>query len=97
MSSIAVRKRSSESESQRARGRSNIPSEAPQRAYYTPPAPIIQTATSCPCDGGCPRCATGIQPEFKIGQPNDKYEQEADRVADQVMRMPDPTVQRKPT
>ncbi|MGY6275063.1 eCIS core domain-containing protein [Methylomonas sp. MgM2] len=31
-----------------------------------------------------------IQAKFKIGQPNDKYEQEADRVAEQVMRMPDP-------
>ena len=32
-----------------------------------------------------------VQPKLKIGEPNDKYEQEADRVADQVMRMPDPT------
>ncbi len=31
-----------------------------------------------------------IQPKLKIGQSNDKYEQEADRVADQVMRMPEP-------
>lgn len=36
-----------------------------------------------------------IQPKLKIGPPNDKYEQEADRVADQVMRMPKPTVQRQ--
>ena len=28
-----------------------------------------------------------IQPKLKIGQPNDKFEQEADHVADQVMRM----------
>jgi hypothetical protein len=28
-----------------------------------------------------------IQAKIKIGQPNDKYEQEADRVADQVMRI----------
>ncbi len=31
-----------------------------------------------------------IQPKLKIGQSNDKYEQEADRVAVQVMRMPEP-------
>ena len=31
-----------------------------------------------------------IQAKFKIGQPGDKYEQEADQVADQVMRMPEP-------
>ena len=30
-----------------------------------------------------------IQTKLKIGQPGDKYEQEADRVAEQVMRMPD--------
>ncbi len=31
-----------------------------------------------------------------VGQPNDKYEQEADRVADRVMAMPDPKLQRQP-
>jgi hypothetical protein len=31
-----------------------------------------------------------IQAKLAIGQPNDLYEQEADRVADRVMRMPDP-------
>jgi len=42
------------------------------------------------------RSAVGgqIQPKLTIGQPNDIYEQEADRVAEQVMRMPEPQVQR---
>lgn len=31
-----------------------------------------------------------IQPKLKIGRPGDRYEQEADRVADQVMRIPNP-------
>ncbi len=31
---------------------------------------------------------TSIQPKLTIGQPNDKYEQEADRVADQVIKSP---------
>lgn len=31
-----------------------------------------------------------IQPKLTIGQPGDKYEHEADRVAEQVMRMPEP-------
>ena len=35
-----------------------------------------------------------IQAKLKIGQPNDKYEKEADRVAHEVMRMPEPQVQR---
>ena len=38
-----------------------------------------------------------LQAKLKISQPNDIYEQEADRVADQVMRMPEPVVHRKPT
>lgn len=38
-----------------------------------------------------------IQPNLKISQPNDPYEQEADRVADQVMRTPEATVQRAAT
>jgi hypothetical protein len=40
--------------------------------------------------------AGAIQPSLRIGQPNDEYEQEADRVAEQVMRMPEPGLQRKP-
>lgn len=36
-----------------------------------------------------------IQAKLKIGQPNDIYEQEADRVAEQVMRMPEPCLQRQ--
>jgi hypothetical protein len=42
------------------------------------------------------RVVTGIQAKLKVGQPGDKYEQEADRVADAVMRMPEPGVQRQP-
>jgi hypothetical protein len=38
-----------------------------------------------------------LQAKLKISQPNDKYEQEADRVAEQVMRMPEPVVPPKPT
>ena len=37
-----------------------------------------------------------LQPKLTIGQPNDKHEQEADRVAEQVTRMPEPQVQRQP-
>jgi len=38
-----------------------------------------------------------VQRKLVIGSPNDRYEQEADRVAEQVMRMPDPLVQRQET
>lgn len=37
-----------------------------------------------------------IQAKFKIGQPDDKCEQEADQIAEQVMRMPDASIRRKP-
>ena len=36
-----------------------------------------------------------IQAKLKIGPPDDEYEREADRVADQVMSMPEPKVQRE--
>lgn len=50
----------------------------------------------CPCGGGCPRCQSElpIQTKLAVSQPGDIYEQEGDRVAEQVMRMPEPTVQR---
>ena len=35
----------------------------------------------------CQRKRVGIQPKLRVNQPNDKYEQEADCIADQVMRM----------
>ncbi len=37
-----------------------------------------------------------LSPKLRIGQPDDIYEQEADRIADRVMRMPEPGIQRKP-
>ncbi len=37
----------------------------------------------------------GIQAKLKVGQPGDVYEQEADRIAEEVMRMPEPEVKRQ--
>ena len=36
-----------------------------------------------------------IQAKFKFGQPEDKYKQEADSVADRVMSVPEPEVSRQ--
>jgi hypothetical protein len=44
----------------------------------------------CPFGGVCHTCPAQVQTKLKIGQPGDKYEQEADRVAELVMRMPEP-------
>jgi len=38
----------------------------------------------------------GIQPKLTINQPNDTYEQEADTMAEKVMRMPESSVSRQP-
>ena len=53
----------------------------------------IQRKAACACGGGCPRCVSEsdgeqVQAKFAISSPGDKFEQEADRIADQVMRMP---------
>jgi hypothetical protein len=37
-----------------------------------------------------------IQTKLKIGQPNDKYEQEADSITDRIMSMPEPRVLQQP-
>jgi len=51
---------------------------------------------SCACGGGCPHCQEGsrLQARLTVNEPDDVYEQEADRVAEQVMRMPAPSLQR---
>jgi Domain of unknown function (DUF4157) len=52
-------------------------------------AAMLQRKSNCACGGGCPRCADNvkIQSKLTINEPDDRYEQEADRVADQIMRM----------
>jgi uncharacterized protein DUF4157 len=57
--------------------------------------PLLQR--QCACGRTCPSCkdeAAGLQTKLAISEPGDEYEQEADRVADQVMRMPATAVQR---
>lgn len=83
-------------------------------SHRNPQVSTIQRKPNCPCGGGCPRCKNNltIQTKLKINELGDKYEQEADRVAEQVMRMPgntaiigqtsvarkeDGAIQRKPT
>ena len=42
-----------------------------------------------------PKNTVMVQPKLSVNTPGDKYEQEADSVAEQVMRMTEPNVQRK--
>jgi hypothetical protein len=56
---------------------------------------MLQRKPDCACGGGCPRCqeAALLQTKLKISEPGDRYEQEADRIAEEVMRMPEPSIQ----
>lgn len=58
-----------------------------QKNTFTGKRLFIQAKSICPCDGGCPGCLP-VQPKPKIDKPDDKYEQEADRVAERVINMP---------
>ncbi|HLL70680.1 MAG TPA: DUF4157 domain-containing protein [Pyrinomonadaceae bacterium] len=71
------------------------PAPSPRRAAAPSgfPAPdTIWRKANCACGGGCPRCEAeqeaAAQTKLKISTPGDRYEQEADRVADEIMRMP---------
>lgn len=56
-------------------------------------APALQRACGCGASAGvsgeCPQCSAseklGVQPKLTISQPGDRYEEEADRIADQVV------------
>jgi hypothetical protein len=50
---------------------------------------------ACACGGTCPHCSGDFnsatpQTKLAVNEPGDAFEREADRVADRVMRMPDP-------
>lgn len=61
----------------------------------------LRLQRACACGSPCANCAAKgddkpiLQPKLTVGAPNDRYEQEADRVADQIMRMSEPTMQRQ--
>ena len=97
---VAIRKLSLDPSSKKHIGNTNAPGHFSINSSVSPIYDsYVQRKPTCVCGGGCPRCQCGlpIQAKLTIGQPNDKYEQEADCVADEVMRMPEPAVQPKPT
>jgi hypothetical protein len=67
--------------------------QAPQPVFA---APII-IQRKCACGGGCSSCleekeeSPAIQTKLSLGPASDSYEQEADRIAVQVLRMPAPS------
>jgi len=68
---------------------------------------VLQRTCACGSPAGptgeCVACRRSrglgkpLQAKLRINQPGDRFEQEADRVAKQVMRMPESGLQRKPT
>ena len=78
----------------------NIPIYPPKENNSSPKdatatCPLKTTPRACPFGGACHTCPTKIQTKLTINQPGDIYEQEADKVAEQVMRMPDPAISSK--
>lgn len=65
---------------------------------------LLQRKCGCgsaasPASGQCSGCSEEeeefkVQTKLKVSEPGDVYEQEADRISDQVMRMPEPQFQR---
>jgi hypothetical protein len=78
--------------SNQARLRTLAGGAAVQRASQMP---MLQR--KCACGGACPDCGQKdkFQRKAAISEPGDASELEADRVADQVMRMSEPSLQRK--
>jgi hypothetical protein len=77
-------------------GHINPPPVSPWFAQLSSiPGAVIQRKVGCACGGGCAECKEeldehNVQPKLTISTPGDPFEQEADRIADQVMRMPQP-------
>jgi hypothetical protein len=72
---------------------SRVPLHAEVPVQRTPSCSLSPTRS--PFGGACLACSVPVQAKLKIGQPDDKYEREADQVADMVMSMPEPRVQRQ--
>ena len=67
--------------------------QMPVVSAFRPGGTALSRKATCACGGGCPHCRQGraARPKLEVSVPGDAYEQEADRVAEHVMRMPDTT------
>lgn len=78
---------------QRKDGDKSAPTKARPRSLAAgqPMTGALHLQRQCACGGGCARCLCDpeqlLQPKLRIGAPDDRFEREADRIADQVMRM----------
>jgi hypothetical protein len=71
-----------------ARKQATAPSPIFEPMMSSEQAPMVQA--KCACGGGCPGCKDQlpIHAKLAVSEPGDIYEQEADRIADQVMATP---------
>ena len=63
------------------------------RDYAASTCPLAPTR--CPYGGACHACPARVQAKIEINQPDEEYEQEADRVAGQITQIPARQVQRR--
>ncbi len=65
-----------------------LPVDAQPMAVASCPLSLA-SPRACPFGGACHTCPARVQAKLAINRPGDEYEQEADQVADQVIRMPE--------
>ena len=68
----------------------------PISAAPTPVSAVVRPLHRISNISVAPPLPTGVQAKLTVSQPDDKYELEADRVADAVMRMPEPAAVARP-
>ena len=71
-----------------------VSNQAAQRFAQSCPL-RLPSPSACLFGGACHACPARVQTKLTVNRPGDEYEQEADQVAEQVMRMPKPRVQRQ--
>ncbi len=71
----------------KTRGAVNLPENVDSTYGLGGLPDIIYRKASCACGGGCPACLAGSN-NPNVSQPGDQAEVEADRVADEIMRIP---------
>jgi hypothetical protein len=74
--------------------RSRSANDSEPHVFNTPPSgiPLLRKAL-CTCGGRCPACQAKSN-DLKVSQPSDPAEIEADHIAERVMRMPEPLMNR---
>ncbi len=75
---------------QTARPKARNNGEHSLRRAQVSAGPLLTLQRRCACGGGCPRCRQDLplQTKLEVSPPDDTLEREADRAAEQVLRMP---------